>query len=283
MELGVIDFAKCNVNFSQPTYEDLKKVGEEIYEAFSTIGFVYLKDTGISDNDPTKPGEYKESFDVSGPGLASLDSKWPDEDLPGFSDTLKKFTKKLGQLAMRIIEALSIGMKIKDVAYLQKRHSRINNVKNITTLRSLYYPVIPKDYVIKDGEMRLGEHTDFGSFTILFQDFVGGLQVMRQDGTFIEATPIPGTALVNIGDCLQFWTKGKLKSTIHRIPMPEVDGPMNKKRSSLVYFVMPDHEAELSEIECEGVVLSPDTNDTPTIALEHLQKKYAEVNMPIPN
>ncbi|XP_039252293.2 uncharacterized protein LOC120329641 [Styela clava] len=324
MELGVVDFCKCNINCSQPIPGDLKKVGDEIYEAFTSIGFVYLKNTGISDdeaakvqkiskdffdlddniklkyainenlfgyvapgvenNDPTKPGEYKESFDVSSQGLVSPNSRWPDGELPGFSVTVKNFTANLRKLAIRIIQALSIGMKVKDATYLQRCHSRLNDTKNITTLRSLYYPKIPHNYVVKEGEMRLGEHTDFGSFTILFQDFIGGLQVRRQDGTFTEARPIPGTALVNIGDCLQFWTRGRLKSTIHRIPMPDIGGSMNQKRSSLVYFVVPDNETDLSEIDCEGIDALPQENtEKPITALEHLRKKYEEVNLPIPN
>jgi len=30
----------------------------------------------------------------------------------------------------------------------------------------------------------------------------------------VEAKPIDGTIIVNIGDALEFWTKGKMKSTV---------------------------------------------------------------------
>ena len=45
---------------------------------------------------------------------------------------------------------------------------------NKTTLRLLFYPIIEK---LKEGQLRLGEHTDYGTITLLFQDQIGGLEV----------------------------------------------------------------------------------------------------------
>ncbi|XP_039267918.2 uncharacterized protein LOC120342932 isoform X1 [Styela clava] len=129
-----------------------------------------------------------------------------------------------------------------DKEYLMKCHSRMNDARNLTTLRTHYYSHTPDKCSFKPGHVRPGEHTDFGSFTILFQDKVGGLQVKASNGEYVDATsftilfqdkvgglqvkasngeyvdatPIPGTALVNIGDALQFCTQGRLKSTEHR-------------------------------------------------------------------
>ncbi|XP_077969927.1 uncharacterized protein LOC120331251 [Styela clava] len=58
--------------------------------------------------------------------------------------------------------------------------SKMNDEKNLTTIRTHYYPGIPDKCSFEPGQVRLGEHTDFGSFTILFQDKVGGLQVRAQ-------------------------------------------------------------------------------------------------------
>ena len=46
--------------------------------------------------------------------------------------------------------------------------------ENKTTLRLLYYPVVKN---LREGQLRLGEHTDYGTITLLFQDQVGGLEV----------------------------------------------------------------------------------------------------------
>lgn len=47
--------------------------------------------------------------------------------------------------------------------------------KNSTTLRSLYYSPVNRDHV-KENQIRCGEHSDYGSITLLFQSSEG-LQV----------------------------------------------------------------------------------------------------------
>lgn len=45
---------------------------------------------------------------------------------------------------------------------------------------------------------------------MLFQDDCGGLQVEHPNnpGKFIDATPIEGALVMNVGDLLQRWTNG---------------------------------------------------------------------------
>ena len=46
-------------------------------------------------------------------------------------------------------------------------------------LRFNYYPRITDFEHIKPGQIRCGEHTDYGGITLLFQDDAGGLEVRR--------------------------------------------------------------------------------------------------------
>ena len=46
---------------------------------------------------------------------------------------------------------------------------------NCSTLRTLYYPPV-KHEEVKEGQLRCGEHSDYGSITLLFKSSVG-LQV----------------------------------------------------------------------------------------------------------
>lgn len=54
----------------------------------------------------------------------------------------------------------------------------MESTKNCTTLRLLNYPNINEDSDIKPGQIRCGEHTDYGSITLLFQDDMPGLEVL---------------------------------------------------------------------------------------------------------
>lgn len=67
-----------------------------------------------------------------------------------------------------------------------------------------------------DTAWGVGEHTDYGLLTLLVQDTSGGLQVKGRDG-WIEAPPIPGTLVCNIGDMLDRLTGGWYRSTPHRV------------------------------------------------------------------
>ena len=46
-----------------------------------------------------------------------------------------------------------------------------------TQLRYNYYPMIADIRKVKPGQIRCGEHTDYGGITLLIQDDVGGLEV----------------------------------------------------------------------------------------------------------
>lgn len=86
-----------------------------------------------------------------------------------------------------------------------------------------YYPSIPplapfstQNQESQGEQVSIGSHTDFQLFTILWQDCVGGLQVLNRQGEWINAKPIEGTFVVNIGDYLQRITNDLYVSTVHR-------------------------------------------------------------------
>lgn len=66
-------------------------------------------------------------------------------------------------------------------------------------------------------DIGLGSHTDLQCFTLLWQDMIGGLQVLTREGQWIKATPIKDTFVVNIGDYLMRLTNDRMKSTVHRV------------------------------------------------------------------
>jgi isopenicillin N synthase-like dioxygenase len=116
-------------------------------------------------------------------------------------------------------------------------------------------------------QVRAGEHTDYGSITLLFQDDRGGLQVKSPNGTFVDATPIPGTVVVNAGDLLARWSNDTIKSTLHRVvepPAPE-EGDVHPARYSIAYFCNPNFSSYIKAIDG-------------TFGAEKGEKKYPGIN-----
>jgi isopenicillin N synthase-like dioxygenase len=91
----------------------------------------------------------------------------------------------------------------------------------------------------QDGGWGVGEHTDYGLLTLLAQDDRGGLQIAAPEG-WIEAPPIPGTLVCNIGDMLDRLTGGWYRSTPHRVR--NVSG---HDRLSFPFFLDPGFAAEV--------------------------------------
>jgi isopenicillin N synthase-like dioxygenase len=101
--------------------------------------------------------------------------------------------------------------------------------------RIFHYPPAPAG----SDEWGVGAHTDYGLLTLLAQDDNGGLQVSTPDG-WIDAPPLPGTFVCNIGDMLERLTGGWYRSTLHRVR--NVSG---RDRLSFPFFLDPDFTAEV--------------------------------------
>nr|XP_002119332.1 2-oxoglutarate-dependent dioxygenase htyE-like [Ciona intestinalis] len=297
-----------------PSRSKLEETGKLLYDAFSTAGFVYLKNASIKTKDverlnhvteeifnasyqekqkfawdhkhnfgyvalnresvdPNKPTDYKEAFNV---GAEALDGDqtfcWPHHLSDTFHIVMKNFAQSCKEVAHQVLRVLAIGMELEDEEFFIKQHHLMHTSKNYTTLRSLYYPPVPDTLPL--NQLRLGEHSDYGSITLLFQDNIGGLQVENMDKEFVDAVPIEGTILVNIGDALQFWTLGKLKSTKHRVLIP--NDPVARKtiRRSLAYFVHPDHEVIVNKpLVYKNKVCETDKPEKLITAFQHTASK----------
>ncbi|KAL6695226.1 hypothetical protein J3F84DRAFT_376453 [Trichoderma pleuroticola] len=121
---------------------------------------------------------------------------------------------------------------------------------------------------------RRSEHTDFGTLTILF-NWLAGLQIRLQDTEdWVYVRPIPGSAVVNLGDALVKFTAGLLRSNIHRVvpPLPPQDG---LSRHSLVYFSRPEDSVVLRRLKGGLIDRQPvsETNDLEIRAEEWIARR----------
>jgi len=154
---------------------------------------------------------------------------FPDAD-PALKPLVLRFMDEATQSAHAIIEgvALSLGL---DAQYFRRTYTA-----NPTLLFRIFeYPAAP----VRDEAWGVGEHTDYGLLTLLAQDENGGLAVRTPRG-WIDAPPIEGALVCNIGDMLDRLTGGAYKSTPHRVK--NVSG---KSRLSFPFFFDPAFDAEI--------------------------------------
>jgi isopenicillin N synthase-like dioxygenase len=166
-------------------------------------------------------------------------NQWPDEpaefraDVTAYDAALHAFCVKL----LRVIApALDLPADALGAFFHQPT----------TFLRLLHYPPQPRDAAA--DAFGAAPHTDYGFLTILAQDSSGGLSVRRTDGTWLAATPIPGTFVVNVGDMLARWTNGRWQSTPHG-----VKNLSGGDRYSCPFFFDPNMDAVIAALpSCVG-------------------------------
>ena len=310
-----VDFTECNLTVENVSNAAYSKVGKELFHQLSTVGFVYLKNPGIDkslqdelievtkefflcpleeklkykrniDNnfgyddlgaeqvDPSRPGDLKEGFNARTSTLSQENCIWPDDLAPGFSSCYKELMQDAIKLANRVLTALSFGMNLNKDDFLTNFHEKFGQSGNCSALRTLYYPKLTMK--CKPGQLRCGEHSDYGSLALLFQDNVGGLQVKNTAGEFVDADPVEDCVVVNIGDCLQLQTQGLLKSTKHRVLIPDDVKKQQTVRRSLVLFCQPDDNVIVNRPLRYGPGdQAVQEVESPLTSLQWLQRRYA--------
>ncbi len=174
--------------------------------------------TGLleENTDPDNDGDLHEAFDI-GLDLSADDpdahrnvygwgiNQWPELD--GFRDRMLAYYDAMRELCDALYRAFALSL---DLA--EDHFTRLMN-KPIGELRVLRYPAQPSR---DDKVLGIGAHSDYDVFTVLATDDVSALEILNPAGDWIEAPPVPGTFIVNVGDLLERWTNDLYRSTVHR-------------------------------------------------------------------
>ena len=132
---------------------------------------------------------------------------------PAFKSDLIAYWQSCLTLARRLVRIFAICLDLPE-----------SHFDSITTYPGAdgvlnYYPAMTPAQVDAPAtnDVGLGSHTDLQCFTLLWQDMVGGLQILSPEGQWLKAAPKEGTFVVNIGDFLMRMSNDKFKSTVHRV------------------------------------------------------------------
>ena len=226
---------------------DLETKKKYSYQAENNLGYSIM---GAENVDPTAPKDMKESFNYNNTRMP--DSLWPTEI---------DFFKVTALNSIRIADELTLQILNKFDTILKSDNTLVNaHQKPYNTTRVIHYPAYTGE--LQDRQMRIGEHSDYGTITLLWQiNDVPGLQVQDLSGDWHAVPYAEDSVVCNIGDLLQRWTNDYFVSTKHRV----VNSHIDKTRYSMPHFVDPtpgtivhnlrDEEAKYEPIESKEYLL----------------------------
>ncbi|CAN1312063.1 1-aminocyclopropane-1-carboxylate oxidase homolog 1 [Linum perenne] len=155
--------------------------------------------------------------------LAHVTPEFPKpEEIPeSCIEILPKYTAEMTKIGDLLFQLLSEGLGLET-----------NHLKDMGCLETIgyafhYYAPCPQP------ELTLGcvHHTDIDFITVISQDQVGGLQVLRHN-SWIDVPCMPEAMVVNVGDMLQLISNDRYVSSLHRVIAKKV-GP---RISNATYF-----------------------------------------------
>ena len=192
------------INTSTDVNSDLA----EVTKPNQSASFMMMREDAVAD-----PDVY-----LSGP------NQWPA--LEGFRGSCEAYAQAMTRLGHQLVGLALEAIGVADPTVLQAFETPT------IWLRLLHYPPQPEQS--PDDLFGSAPHKDFGCLTLLAQDDVGGLQVQTPAGQWVDAPPIEGALIVNVGDMLHRLSNGKLLSTPHR-----VINKTGRERYSVPFFYDP--------------------------------------------
>ncbi|KJZ77497.1 hypothetical protein HIM_03221 [Hirsutella minnesotensis 3608] len=214
-----------------------------------------LKTPTISNSHGYKPigihtgvGGGKDGWEAIKLGRTELEGKWalPSVVSDNYS-VFRDFHDRCHFVTKVLLDCVSAGLGLVGSESLQRHHR--DDAPSKSSLFLVHYP--PLESGNARGEIGQNMHTDLGSLTLLFAP-QWGLQVLcpandgdgeaahgsvssdaqALDSAWQWVEPLPGCAIVNVGDTLRFLSENRLRSALHRA-LPLANG---EDRYSIAYF-----------------------------------------------
>ncbi|MEA1675970.1 isopenicillin N synthase family dioxygenase [Nitrospirillum sp. BR 11163] len=189
-------------------------------------------------------------------------NRWPD-DMPAFKQASEDYLAAMLTFSRELLRAFALGLGVAEDRFDDCFHQPASQ------LSMNYYPQLPMD--AQDEVSNMVAHTDEGPFTVLAQQDVGGLEVKRRDGVWIQAPPVHGAFTINVGDMMMWWSNGRFLSNYHRVR--NRDGA---RRFSVPYFANPDREVVVAPLP--ELLAGAEPKYKPVRVADHLARFYSTLS-----
>ncbi|MDQ2669384.1 MAG: isopenicillin N synthase family oxygenase [Gemmatimonadota bacterium] len=188
--------------------------------------------------------DWREQIDI-GPELAPVTggadfhrltgpNQWPAAQ-PELREVVAEWHDHLSGVARRLLRAWALSLGAAE-SYFDEHFGEPS-----TLIKIVRYPGSTEP----EPAQGVGAHKDSGVLTLLWiEPGKGGLQV-RREGEWVDAPPVPGAFVVNIGELLEYATQGYLTATNHRVVSPRFPDD----RISVPFFFNPALDQRLPIIE----------------------------------
>ncbi|KAJ4769355.1 gibberellin 2-oxidase 8 [Rhynchospora pubera] len=143
---------------------------------------------------------------------------------------IQNASRAMSRLAHEMASILGAELGDMNGSYIKQ-----NCTSNTCYLRLNHYPPCPEP----SGAFGLAPHTDSDFLTVLYQDQVGGLQLLKEE-RWVNVRPKPGALIINIGDLFQAWSNNLYKSVKHRVVANSIC-----ERFSVAYFLCPSYDTTI--------------------------------------
>jgi isopenicillin N synthase-like dioxygenase len=202
-------------------------------------------------------------FDADHAGNHFAPNVWPEAPV-GFQSALTTYYQMLERLSADLMDVFAMALGLRP-GFFRKFIDRSISMLEVLNYPSLVEPPLP-------GQLRVGEHSDYGSLTILLhEDAPGNLQVQTKTGAWFDVPAIPGGFVVNIGDLMAQWTNDRWASTVHRVTTPPPELAHDSRRLSIAFFHQPNYDALISTLT--GPADKGRSKYPPETSGEHLRRK----------
>ncbi|OAX38440.1 Clavaminate synthase-like protein [Rhizopogon vinicolor AM-OR11-026] len=202
--------------YSLPIEEKMKLHHKSLVTNFR--GYSPLLDANI---EPGNAGDNHEGFEFSWEELVpnANDEKrhdgamaganvWPERP-EGYREAMLKYYHAAIAVGKMLFPLFALSLNLPERYFDDKTRN------SAALMNALHYP--PQTGPVDDRVVGIGAHTDFECFTILWQQpGIQALQVLNSEKIWINAPPIEGTLVINLGDQFTRWTNDIFKSTVHR-------------------------------------------------------------------